>query len=173
VEDVLEIRMMLEPLIARRAAENATSSQIRRLLAIAKAFEAIPILEDEANYEQLRMNWLASDRELHILLAEAAQNPILPILIEALVGQIWHSAELIKQSISKDHHDIVIQHHSEIAKCVAEKDADGAEQAMQRHLEYTRDYLPLLRKRLQDIYVSGQPKPDAHSDEPFMHRASP
>jgi len=45
VEDVLEIRMMLEPLIARRAAENATSSQIRRLLAIAKAFEAIPILE--------------------------------------------------------------------------------------------------------------------------------
>jgi len=151
VEDVLGTRLMLEPQIVRLAAQHATSVQVRELLALAAEFESIPIGSDQPNYEALRQRWLENDQRFHILLAEATQNPILPILIDVVVGHIWHSAQLIQRSISVEHHALVIQHHAQIAVRVAAKDAEGAAAAMLEHLEYTRRYLPILRKRLRDI----------------------
>ncbi|MDZ4763233.1 MAG: FadR/GntR family transcriptional regulator [Chloroflexota bacterium] len=157
VEDILSTRLILEPSIVELAAQHASATQIRDLLSLSDAFKNITVDPAQSNYVENRQRWLENDRRFHILLAEASQNPVLPILIEVTVGLLWHQSSLITLSLSIEHHQIVSRQHEAIALAVQERHPAQARSAMLAHLEYTGSYLPRLRERLLDLGVDVNP----------------
>ena len=150
VEDMVNTRILIEPEIAALAARNATPVQIRELITLSDNFRKIPIDPEEPDYEENRRAWLSNDQRFHIALAEATNNPVLPVLVEVVHGLLWHQSLLIKQTVAPEHHKIVIHHHDAIARAVANHDEEDARLAMIEHLEYGRQYLSEILNRLLD-----------------------
>ncbi|MCL4875331.1 MAG: FadR family transcriptional regulator [Anaerolineae bacterium] len=148
IEDVVNTRLLVEPPIAALAAQYATSVQIRQLISLSESFKKIYVDPSSDTYEENRKAWLNNDKQFHKLLAEATQNPILPILVEVVHGLLWHQASIIKHSVSLEHHNIVIYQHEAIANAVASHEPEKASQAMREHIEYGRVYLSGLHQRL-------------------------
>ncbi len=134
-EDLFTIRILLEPQGAALAAQHATLPQIRRLTELAKQFEAVTMLGDEAAIAEDLQKWGKIDREFHQLIAEASQNAVFSILITVLIGIVWNSISAKVSTPSADRFTFAAAQHQAIARAIAERDAAGAEQAMREHVE--------------------------------------
>jgi len=148
VEDLVNTRILLEPPMAALAAQHATVGQVRELLTLSETFTHIQVDPQQPDYEENRRAWLNNDQRFHSVLAEATQNPVLPILVEVVHGLLWHQSALIKHTVTIEHHNIVIHQHVAIAKAIAERDAEAARLAMIEHLEYGRQYLSGILNQL-------------------------
>ena len=125
--EVMRARLVIEPLLAREAALNATGSDLAELgLCLRGAREALTW----RHYE----TW---DNRLHRTVAEAARNTVLVALFDTLNAVrrtvVWGRLRENGQRPPGDHHSFV--EHDVIVKAIAERDLDGAETAMRRHLQ--------------------------------------
>lgn len=160
-EDLLATRFLLEPPIAAMAARHATPIQIRRLQQQIELMEELSQAEqdqaheaDEAAAEQRRRRWGAADIDFHVLLAEVAQNPVLHILIETLVGIIWRVNRPARRSGPPLLQSATAQHRA-IFDAVAAHDSARAEQLMREHLEFTHQNMVgegQLRRPIETIF---------------------
>ncbi len=125
--DVSEIRELLEPLAARRAATRANAATRRELLDVAKA---IAELEDPTPAEAREL--MRYDLTVHRLIYHAAANPHLEdtlIRYDNLATRIW--CLVLDKVPSVSGH---ITEHVELLEAVAEGDADRAGELALHHV---------------------------------------
>lgn len=123
LEDLLEVRVRLEPLAARHAATRRTSDELdemRRLLARMRARRADPIA------------FAAADAQLHASIAAASRNSVLQEVLRGLyevaliARRTTATSAAVRKATAADMADLVAH--------VASRDGAAAEAAMHRHL---------------------------------------
>jgi GntR family transcriptional regulator, sialic acid-inducible nan operon repressor len=127
LEHLKSARIFFERGMAREAATRATSEDIARLRATL------------AEQRELRGNaeaFIAMDMTLHTQIAAISGNPLYVAVSEAMLGWLkeYHTEMLIWTGKEK----FTLAEHAEIIQRIEQHDADGAEQAMIKHLERSR-----------------------------------
>ncbi|ALS59027.2 hypothetical protein AT302_03830 [Pandoraea norimbergensis] len=149
VDDVLEMREVLEAKAVELAAERATPEDIARL---AQALEALEVAfaagrdgldgqNGDARGASLLTRVPELDAHFHLALAEATHNLVLVHLMHAIF-------ELLRGSVVDNYRAIVghgadlaelIDQHRRIFNAVASHDAASAQRSLREHLAFIRD----------------------------------
>ena len=128
VKDSMDVRLLLEPSIAKWAARNATDSEILEIIELSKKIETA-ILNDE-NYSDL-------DVEFHTKIANSSRNLVVENLIPILTTNIRSLID-VTHAVLKEY---TILSHKKIANAIKERDEELAEQLMKEHIEINQKYL--------------------------------
>lgn len=122
--EIMEARLLLEPMMARMAAERRDPELIRELVDLETSTE-----NDEA--------YLMSSANFHWQVGSMSGNRILNLVAHAL-EDIFH--ERVKGMLfPPERRGDVVKAHADIARAIAAGDADAAERAMREHMvEYIR-----------------------------------
>lgn len=131
--DILECRMGLEVLAARGAAERRTDDDVASLR---DSLDRLASAEDGDSFHR-------ADIALHREIAEAAHNPLLVLILDALVDFLHD----VRVQATKRHRakggtsKSVVEQHRAIVDAIEAGELDGAEEAMRHHLSATADAL--------------------------------
>lgn len=128
---IFEMRVELETLAARLAAERATEEQIRGMDQLSA--EALLPCQAQHNQSELNLHLLDLDHRMHSLLSQAAHNEFLEETLEWLYG---HILRLWNASIHRvtDLQVAMIEHRT-IFEAVRDGDAEAAATQMRRHVQ--------------------------------------
>lgn len=123
LEHLKSARLFFERGIVREAAAKASESDVRIME---------EILLEQKNALGDAEAFISADIKLHTTIAEISGNPIYLAVSEAMLGWLseYHTELLIWSG--KEKHTLV--EHRKIIRCIANKDVDGAEAAMVKHL---------------------------------------
>ena len=130
--DLLNARLVLEPLAASLAAERIDEAGIARLRAVLGA------------EEQWKPGLPAPRDEFHIALAEQSKNPVLQLFIDILMRlttryALQSRADSAREAVEAVDH--MHQHHSEIVAAVTAGDSARAKTLSERHVEAVTAWL--------------------------------
>lgn len=128
VKDSMDVRLLLEPSIAKWAARNATDSEISEIIELSNKIETA-ILNNE-NYSDL-------DVEFHTKIANSSRNLVVENLIPILTTNIRSLID-VTHAVLKEH---TILSHKKIANAIKERNEEMAEQLMREHIEINQTYL--------------------------------
>jgi DNA-binding FadR family transcriptional regulator len=131
--EVMDVRLEIEPALARLAAMRATNGDIERLLRLAEKTAS----SSDADGREL---W---DSALHRTIAEAAGNSLLLAIFD-MVDRIRQDTTwqlLRERARSSERQKIYVEQHRRVIAAIAQREAHAAEQAMREHLELVRDGL--------------------------------
>lgn len=126
VEDLLQVRYIIEPQIAALAAQNATPQDIALLGTLC---EEVEILIHQ------RRDFKEKDVEFHTQLAACSRNRVMSNLVPVICEGITVFAEMVIEP----EYDQTIRSHREIYEAVRNHRAADAQQAMVFHLLYNRN----------------------------------
>jgi GntR family transcriptional repressor for pyruvate dehydrogenase complex len=148
LEDVLAVRVVLEPQAASLAATNVTSAQVRDLQSIIDQLEEIDIVNFSRGQLQ---RWRQLDTEFHKIIAQSTQNQVYVILIEVLIEILVSQRRFeLDSAVTAETLSKAIEEHRAISDAIANGDAPSASQAMRLHLESTmRNLEQYHNKRMQ------------------------
>ena len=121
---LVEVREILEPEIAARAATRATA---KHLATMREAVEAM----DAAGLDAL--SFIEADLDFHLALAEAAENPIILTLIDSIVGLLREQRMRTFEVPGGPSRGQF--HHRRIFDAIERRDPGAAREAMRHHLE--------------------------------------
>jgi GntR family transcriptional regulator, transcriptional repressor for pyruvate dehydrogenase complex len=123
VVELLEVRNMLEPPIAARAARHATPDELAELEAILSRQE-----------EMIRRHELAiaEDSEFHYCLALAADNSVVLKIIDVLMDLLRETR--VRSLQAEGRQEKSLAGHRQILAALKRGDAEAAASAMRRHL---------------------------------------
>jgi len=121
--DLLDVRKMIEPPLAARAATFATSEEEATLREILRR------QTEKAVRGELTT---AEDTEFHYALARLARNPVALKVLDVLMDLLLESRERSLQVPGRLQKSL--QGHLRILDSITRKDAQGAEAAMRQHL---------------------------------------
>ncbi|HET8607356.1 MAG TPA: FCD domain-containing protein [Gaiellaceae bacterium] len=126
-DELADVRLLLEPAAADWAARRAERSSVAVLLRIAEQFEAA-VDEPDPRFDLLA----ASDMELHLEIAHAADNALLARLIEELHG--IYRLQLEWSLRRPGRLEETAAEHRRLVDAIAAGDPAGARDAMTAHL---------------------------------------
>jgi DNA-binding GntR family transcriptional regulator len=129
LEEIYEIRMMLEAPVLRRLAGRLPDSACSEFALLAKRIEDSAARGDLAGF-------LAADRDFHLGLLGQLGNERLIEIVGSLRDQtrLYGLNDLVRTDTLMDS----AREHSEILRSIAEGDGQGVEGLMRHHLEHTR-----------------------------------
>ena len=127
---VLEARQLLEPTLARQAAERISEADLDLLRAC---------LERSAADTESDDAFLSENRTFHALIAKASENQILEYLLSALRWITEQTA--VGAEYSNRRRGTILDEHRRVVEALADRDPDGAEQAMRAHMQDVVAYL--------------------------------
>lgn len=134
-EHAAELRLIIEPSIAGLAANRATPASILQLRdVLEKSSERLP------KADSLRL-----DVEFHLLLANAAQNPLLATL--QTMASEWTSEVRQHSHASREGRRASVRGHQAIFDAVQAHDAAAARQAMEDHLREVRELIATATRK--------------------------
>lgn len=123
---IFEVRLDLEALSARLAAQRIQPVELERMKALAREYQQ----QDQADLKGL----FELDRRFHLLMAEAAHNRFLKREIGRyydLSLRIWYMAfRFVRPS------DVDVHAHISMLDCIEGGDIQGAEEGMRGHLRH-------------------------------------
>ena len=125
-----ELRLLLEPFAAGRAALTMTDEALAALIRLAnemQASETGPQVESYGRFAQL-------DSEFHDLIAHASGNELVQETLANLHTHVHLFRLFYHARVTAD----AIHEHQEIIDALAARDAQAAEAAMRRHIERSR-----------------------------------
>lgn len=125
IKDNFEVRLIIEPKAAGRAAENADKHDIRKMEQACLQFAQFA---EDNNTEEV----IQCDRRFHRLLAGATKNKTLHVLMKSMTTSLpngWISSLYTPGRIEK-----TVAEHNAILDAIKNRDKSGAENAMTRHL---------------------------------------
>lgn len=125
VQDLLEIRFVLEPAIAAMSATYADKRDIHKIVSLCDEVEEL--LRQNKDHTQ-------KDIEFHTAIAMGSKNLVIPRLIPIINSSIPLFVETTGNVLKLE----TIETHREIADAIAEHDAFKARDAMTMHLMYNR-----------------------------------
>ena len=149
-EDILHMRMLLEPQVAALAAQHGTPTQQRKLSAIRQRIVTLLAAVDEGEKEQADALWPHTDQPLHVLLGEMCHNPVFRIFVEIITNILWINIPGGGPVIGLEDSRRASQQHLAICEAVLAGDAAAAGAAMEAHLDYTRDYILRQHNQLDE-----------------------
>lgn len=131
--EVIEVRLAIEPVMARLAAFRTSQAEIKLLHALAAETRAAA---DPLTYEQ-------ADARFHRTIAEAARNALFLAIFDTLhasqrdVGwrRLGENAHCYKRQ------SVYAGFHEEISAAIAERKGDQAQELMQQHLSDVQRYI--------------------------------
>jgi len=134
VAELLDVRKMLEPPLAGRAATNASADDIVHLADILRR-----------QREKVRRGELAieEDSEFHYNIARAARNSVIIKVLDVLMGLLRKTRERSLQVGGRLQRSFA--GHRRILRAIERRDAAAAEAAMRRHLEQIEE---IIRKKM-------------------------
>lgn len=128
LENLMEVREILEPQIAALAADKATEEDLQTLK------EAIDVMDQSMKDLEA---YITADHHFHLALAEATQNQLLVTLIDSVVDLLRQQRKQIFTS-SMDGPKKGQKHHKRIYKAISERNWKLARKAMYEHLQQVR-----------------------------------
>jgi GntR family transcriptional regulator, transcriptional repressor for pyruvate dehydrogenase complex len=126
IEDLLEVRKLLEVGIAGLAARRRTATNLAAMAA------ALTVMQERPGEP---VGYADADVEFHAELARAAQNPVVAVLLEPLTDLLRESR--LKSFAGPKMVKLRLRQHKEIFERVKTRDAEGAREAMRKHLSDT------------------------------------
>jgi GntR family transcriptional repressor for pyruvate dehydrogenase complex len=125
---LVEVREILEPEIAALAATRITKEYIT---AMREAVEIMDTALDNADV------FVEADLDFHLALAEATQNPFIPILMDSIIDLLREQRKRIALASGGLRRGQF--HHKKILDAVMQRNPQAARQAMQDHLQQVRE----------------------------------
>ncbi len=125
--NLVEVREILEPEIAALAATRITDEYIA---AMREAVETMDTALDDAE------RFVEADLDFHLALAEATQNPLIPLLMDSIIDLLREERKrtgLVTGGLQRGQ-----SHHKKILQAVIRRDVRAARKSMQDHLEQVR-----------------------------------
>jgi GntR family transcriptional regulator, transcriptional repressor for pyruvate dehydrogenase complex len=124
VSELLDVRRMLEPALAARAAKNATPQEIAEMGRILERHEAKLRRGEQAVDE---------DSEFHYSVALAARNSVVLRVLDVLMDLLRESRSRSLQVKGRPRRSF--EGHRRILRAIQKGDAKAAEAAVRKHLE--------------------------------------
>jgi DNA-binding GntR family transcriptional regulator len=134
VQKIFELRLELEAMAARLAAQRATPSQIAEMEALFA--DAEDLLKSGDNKALIRL-----DHTAHLLLAQAAHNEFLEDTLDWLYSHVLRYLSLDRVKGLSD----AVEEHRTIIALVKAGDGEGAAQLMHRHVATFQEQILALR----------------------------
>jgi len=123
IQQIAEVRLMFEPQAARLAAQRADAEDLREMELVIKQMTAA--------LENKRLPRIF-DLKFHLLVAQAARNPILEVLAQSMLGVASRTISDLKPSRDTVRH--VVRCHREVFNAISRRDPDAAYRAMLEHI---------------------------------------
>jgi len=130
IRELLDVRMLIEPALAGRAALHATPEQIAEMLATLDRQE-----------EKIQKGELATDEDtnFHYTIAQAADNSVLLKLAHVLMDSLRELRERSLEVGGRQPKSLAA--HRRVLEAIQQGDADAAEAAMRRHLQEVEKHI--------------------------------
>ncbi len=131
-QDVFEMRMLLEPAAARKAAGKVDPVHLRRLNELCQ-------IHYRAGDRESAELFLAANTEFHFTIARAAGNEILAETIAAVhdrYQRLNHLSHMLRDRNIEAYHE-----HSDLVEALESGDAEKAEQVMARQIAAARSFV--------------------------------
>ena len=132
VKGLFDVRLILEPEIAAKAAVYATDEDIETLKRLCKETEELYLADKDH---------MPKDIEFHTWIARCSKNQVMESLIPIINSGINTFVNLTRRALRTE----TIVTHRAITEAIASHDSTGARCAMEMHLTYNRQ--ELLRRR--------------------------
>ncbi len=127
LDEVYDLRLLLEKEAMERAAERITDEQIEAVRGVLNEMQGATELS----------KWVILNRDFHLKIYEAAGSPRLLGMVRTLlnisvmyVSMALESASWVRSQATDDHEEFI--------HVLAERDAEAARELIQRHLEMSR-----------------------------------
>jgi GntR family transcriptional regulator, transcriptional repressor for pyruvate dehydrogenase complex len=125
--NLVEVREIMEPEIAALAATRITEEQV---ITMTRAVGVMDMALDNVEV------FVEADLDFHLALAQATQNPIIPILMNSIIDMLREQRKriaLVDGGLIRGQY-----HHKKILDAVMRHDPKTARSAMQQHLGQVR-----------------------------------
>ncbi len=139
---LIEARLLLEPPVARLAAEKAEAEDIERI------GEHVQEMEDIVKRREVGM---PIELEFHRSIAEATKNPVIMRIVPVIMDSIVKTYKDAPRTL--EDHKQALEEHRHIFNGIREKDPEAAFAAMSRHL--SNSYRRTLSKRRKKAGQAG------------------
>jgi len=133
-----EARLILEPEVAALAARRITKEYINRI--------EQNILLQKSYPETEVVSTISADIEFHRLVAEAAKNETISMLMNSLAKISFHGWKAALRVEGRN--ESAVQEHTQLLNFLAKRDEDGARTAMREHMLRS---IQLLKKQGLDF----------------------
>lgn len=142
-DNLCDLRELIEPYAAGRAAERITPAQINILENSCRRFRAanahIPADASPSEVWRIWGELIDEERVFHGTILSAAGNDLLTSLVQSL-GVLAHVRyEIAQTSLAENANQMAIEEHVAILEALRARNADAARDGMQRHLRNGRD----------------------------------
>ena len=131
LDQLYELRLLLEPFAARRAATAMTEAALASLIRLAdemQASETAPQVEAYGRFAQL-------DSDFHDIIAHASGNELVQETLANLHTHVHLFRLFYHARVTAD----AIQEHQQIIEALTARDPAAAETAMRHHIERSRE----------------------------------
>ena len=122
-EDLIQVRVMLEPSIAALAAQNAGEDDIRELETVLLELEEI--MERRGDYWE-------KDSQFHARIANCSHNLVVTNLVPVITGGV----RVFAGSVQETEYEQTLRSHRKIFEAIRDRRPVEAQQAMYFHLMY-------------------------------------
>jgi len=129
-EDIVQVRLLLEPAAARQAAERASPEQVSRLR---RMLEEMALVEGDGHLAYGAFG--LRDAAFHDLVAESAGNQI----FREVLGRLHTHVHLFRLLYDSQVTYLAMGEHDDVLAAVAARDPDAAAYAMRRHILLSGD----------------------------------
>jgi DNA-binding GntR family transcriptional regulator len=130
-EEMVEIRLLLEPAVARRAAEHASYDQVKQLRRLLDEMAGLTEGDNLAAYGAFGLR----DAAFHDLLAQSGGNQV----IREALARLHTHVHLFRLSYDSQVTYLAMGEHEEILTAVAARDPEAAAYAMRQHILLSGD----------------------------------
>jgi GntR family transcriptional regulator, transcriptional repressor for pyruvate dehydrogenase complex len=124
IAELIDIRKMLEPALAARAAANASPEDVAHLEDILKRQRA-KVLRGEPTVEE--------DTEFHYAIAVAARNGVVRKVLDVLMDLLRETRSRSLQTQGRPQRSLA--GHRRVLEAIKRRDAEAAERAVKQHLQ--------------------------------------
>lgn len=137
LRDIYEVRLELESMACRLAAQRMTESEIAELYSLLAEHEASIAAEQGQSYYQK-----AGDLDFHYRIIQGSKNQRLH---QMLCGELYHLVRMYRYQTSTSSHrpQVALKEHQRIVEAIAARDAELAELLMRRHIQASLTNLEL------------------------------
>lgn len=137
-EDLIQVRVMLEPPIAALAAQNASEEDIRSLEEILLELEEVM---------GRREDYAETDSRFHVRIAQCSGNLVMTNLIPVITGGV----EVFAGAVRETEYDQTLLSHRRIYEAIRDRKPVEAQQAMYFHLMYNENRFKEEKKDLAPL----------------------
>ena len=142
-DNLCDLRELIEPYAAARAAERITESQLEILADSCRRYAALQIrISPEASPRelwQLHSEIIDVERLFHGTILQAAGNPLVASLAQSLRVLAHVRQDFVLNSVTRSGHQATLDEHGQILAALQARAADQARQHMLEHLQNGRE----------------------------------